>query len=244
MDQRGGLPLRAGHGGVGRLRRRFTLEHALGIKDRDGVSFGEALQAIGYDGKEPVGGRPVGAFFEAHIEQGPILERQNKTIGVVTVAQGQPWYEISWTGMESHAGSTPMDGRRDALVGAAELIVEMPQDRQPAQRTLDHRCDPKPAAVAQHHSRPRVHDGGFPPSRQRRAHEDGRRDAGRGRRHRQAPSPRREDRADLVLPTVALCQGAGRIGAPQRGAGRLCSHGHRERRGHDASTSIVWRRPP
>jgi len=102
----------------------FTLDHALNIKDRDGVSFGEALKKIGYDGKEPVGGRKVGAFFEAHIEQGPILERENKTIGVVTGAQGQRWYEISWTGMESHAGTTPMEGRRDALVGAAELIVE------------------------------------------------------------------------------------------------------------------------
>jgi N-carbamoyl-L-amino-acid hydrolase len=101
----------------------FTLDHALNIKDRDGVSFGEALKKIGYDGQEPVGGRPVSAFFEAHIEQGPILERENKTIGVVTGAQGQRWYEISWTGMESHAGTTPMEGRRDALVGAAELIV-------------------------------------------------------------------------------------------------------------------------
>jgi N-carbamoyl-L-amino-acid hydrolase len=101
----------------------FTLEQALSIKDRDGVSFGEALKQIGYDGQEPVGGRKVGAFFEAHIEQGPILERRNKTIGVVTGAQGQRWYEISWTGMESHAGTTPMEGRRDALVGAAELIV-------------------------------------------------------------------------------------------------------------------------
>ena len=58
------------------------------------MSFGEALKKIGYDGPEPVGGRPVGAFFEAHIEQGPILERENKTIGVVTGAQGQRWYEI------------------------------------------------------------------------------------------------------------------------------------------------------
>jgi len=102
----------------------FTLDHALGIRDREGVTFGEALKKIGYDGKEPVGGRKVGAFFEAHIEQGPILEREKKTIGVVTGAQGQRWYEISWTGMESHAGTTPMEGRRDALVGAAELIVE------------------------------------------------------------------------------------------------------------------------
>jgi len=101
----------------------FTLEQALSIRDRDGVSFGEALKAIGYDGPEPVGGRPVGAFFEAHIEQGPILEREKKTIGVVTGAQGQRWYEVTWAGMESHAGTTPMEGRRDALVGAAELIV-------------------------------------------------------------------------------------------------------------------------
>jgi N-carbamoyl-L-amino-acid hydrolase len=102
----------------------FTLEQALAIKDRDGVSFAEALSKIGYDGPEQVGGRPIGAFFEAHIEQGPILERENKTIGVVTGAQGQRWYEVSWTGMESHAGTTPMEGRRDALLGAAELIVK------------------------------------------------------------------------------------------------------------------------
>ncbi len=102
----------------------FELDYALAIKDREGVTFGEALKKIGYDGKEPVGGRKVGAFFEAHIEQGPILEREKKTIGVVTGAQGQRWYEINWTGMESHAGTTPMEGRRDALVGAAELIVE------------------------------------------------------------------------------------------------------------------------
>src|SRR5258708_469017 len=101
----------------------FDLDFALGIKDREGVSFGDALKKIGYDGKEQVGGRKVGAFFEAHIEQGPILEREKKTIGVVTGAQGQRWYEVSWTGMESHAGTTPMEGRRDALVGAAELIV-------------------------------------------------------------------------------------------------------------------------
>jgi len=103
----------------------FELDYALSRTDRDGVSFGEALKAIGYDGSEPVGGRKIGAFFEAHIEQGPILEREDKTIGVVTGAQGQRWYEISWTGMESHAGTTPMEGRRDALVGAAELIVAL-----------------------------------------------------------------------------------------------------------------------
>ncbi len=102
----------------------FTLDYALSRADPDGVTFGEALKQIGYDGPETVGGRPVGAFFEAHIEQGPILEREDRTIGVVTAAQGQRWYEIQWTGMESHAGTTPMEGRRDALLGAALLIAE------------------------------------------------------------------------------------------------------------------------
>ncbi len=102
----------------------FTLDYALSRTDPDGVTFGDALKAIGYAGPEPVGGRKVGAFFEAHIEQGPILEREGRTIGVVAAAQGQRWYEINWTGMESHAGTTPMEGRRDALLGAALLIAE------------------------------------------------------------------------------------------------------------------------
>jgi N-carbamoyl-L-amino-acid hydrolase len=102
----------------------FTVEQALAIKDPDGVTFGEALEKIGYAGTSPVGGRQVAAFFEAHIEQGPILEREKRTIGVVTAAQGQRWYEIEWTGMESHAGTTPMEVRRDALLGAALLIAE------------------------------------------------------------------------------------------------------------------------
>ena len=102
----------------------FSVDYALSRTDPEGITFGDALKKIGYDGKETVGGRPVGAFFEAHIEQGPILERENRTIGVVTAAQGQRWYEINWTGMESHAGTTPMEGRRDALLGASLLIAE------------------------------------------------------------------------------------------------------------------------
>jgi N-carbamoyl-L-amino-acid hydrolase len=90
--------------------------------DRDGVSFGEALAKIGYAGPEPCGGREVGAFFECHIEQGPILEADGKTIGVVTGGQAQRWYEANLTGQESHAGTTPMERRRDALLGAARLI--------------------------------------------------------------------------------------------------------------------------
>ena len=70
----------------------------------------------------PCGGRKVGAFFECHIEQGPILEADGKTIGVVTGGQAQRWYEVNLVGSESHAGTTPMERRRDALLGAARLI--------------------------------------------------------------------------------------------------------------------------
>jgi N-carbamoyl-L-amino-acid hydrolase len=84
--------------------------------------MGEELARIGYAGSEPVGGRPVHAFFETHIEQGPILEAEGQTIGVVTDAQGQRWYELTLTGQDSHAGPTPMPSRRDALLGAARVI--------------------------------------------------------------------------------------------------------------------------
>jgi len=90
--------------------------------DRDGIAFGAALQKIGYAGDAACGGRPVGAFFECHIEQGPILEAEGKTIGIVTGGQAQRWYEVTLTGQESHAGTTPMERRRDALLGAARLI--------------------------------------------------------------------------------------------------------------------------
>jgi hydantoinase/carbamoylase family amidase len=67
----------------------------------------------------------MGAYFEAHIEQGPILEAEAKTIGVVTGAQGQRWFDLRVTGAESHAGTTPMDRRRDALLAAARLVDEI-----------------------------------------------------------------------------------------------------------------------
>lgn len=94
-------------------------------KDEDGNSLGDELTRIGYAGETPVGGREIGAYFELHIEQGPILEADEKTIGVVTDAQGQRWYEINITGQESHAGPTPMPVRKDALVCAAKIIQEV-----------------------------------------------------------------------------------------------------------------------
>src|SRR6266436_2166079 len=87
-----------------------------------GVTLGAELERIGFAGTEPVGRRPVAAYLEAHIEQGPILEAANLPIGVVTGAQGQRWYEVTVTGQEAHAGPTPMPRRRDALVGAARMI--------------------------------------------------------------------------------------------------------------------------
>jgi len=99
----------------------FTLDYGLSRADVDGKTMGEELQRIGYAGDLPMG-KPIHAAFELHIEQGPILEAESKTIGVVTHAQGQRWYEVVFTGQESHAGPTPMPRRKDALLGAARVI--------------------------------------------------------------------------------------------------------------------------
>jgi len=100
----------------------FTRDEAYGKKDRDGVSFGEALDTIGYRGTEPVGKRRFAGLFELHIEQGPILEKEGKTIGVVTGVQGMRWYEVTVTGQDAHTGATPMYLRKNALLGAARVI--------------------------------------------------------------------------------------------------------------------------
>jgi N-carbamoyl-L-amino-acid hydrolase len=101
----------------------FDLAYGLERPDNvTGVKLGAELERIGFAGETRVGGRPVTAYFEAHIEQGPILEDQKKPVGVVTGAQGQRWYEITVMGQEAHAGPTPMRKRRDALVGSARMI--------------------------------------------------------------------------------------------------------------------------
>jgi N-carbamoyl-L-amino-acid hydrolase len=99
-----------------------ALDWSLKRTDSAGKVFGSELERIGYAGPAAVGGRPVHAFFELHIEQGPILEEEGIAIGVVIAANGQKWYEITLTGFESHAGPTPMTRRKDALVGAARII--------------------------------------------------------------------------------------------------------------------------
>ncbi|SDG53969.1 Zn-dependent hydrolase [Pseudomonas abietaniphila] len=100
----------------------FDLEYGLSRTDAKGISIGEALKDIGYAGNEPMGGREIHAAFELHIEQGPILEAEDITIGVVTGAQGQRWYEIELTGRSAHAGTTPMNHRLDALLGLSRVV--------------------------------------------------------------------------------------------------------------------------
>ncbi len=100
----------------------YPLEKGHACSDTDGRTIGEELARIGYAGDEACGGWPIRAFFEAHIEQGPILEAEGKTIGVVTGAQGLRWYDVTVGGMESHSGTTPMGRRRDAMAGAARMV--------------------------------------------------------------------------------------------------------------------------
>ncbi|MEO1265077.1 MAG: allantoate amidohydrolase, partial [Pseudomonadota bacterium] len=100
----------------------FSLDYGLGRADADGITIGDELERLGLKGDMEMGGRPLKAFFEVHIEQGPVLEESDTPIGVVTHAHGQRWFEITFEGVESHAGPTPMDRRKDALVGAARLV--------------------------------------------------------------------------------------------------------------------------
>jgi N-carbamoyl-L-amino-acid hydrolase len=100
----------------------FTADYAYARTDRDGKSFGAELQRIGYRGPDKAGARKFAGMFELHIEQGPILEHDNRMIGIVQGAQGVRWYDITIIGEEAHAGAMPMKLRKNALVGAARVI--------------------------------------------------------------------------------------------------------------------------
>ncbi len=105
-----------------------------GHTDAEGKTFGAELERIGWKGTEKVGDRKMHAFFELHIEQGPILEAEGRDIGVVTHGQGLRWIECTVTGKESHTGSTPMPMRRNAGRGLAqitELVHRIAMDNAP-----------------------------------------------------------------------------------------------------------------
>jgi beta-ureidopropionase / N-carbamoyl-L-amino-acid hydrolase len=109
-------------------------DYAYSRRDAAGRAFGDELARIGWQGDEPVGARQMKAYFELHIEQGPILEAEGKDIGVVTHGQGLTWLQVTLTGRESHTGSTPMPMRRNAGLGMAritELVHEVAMSHQP-----------------------------------------------------------------------------------------------------------------
>jgi len=111
--------------GSGAFAKAFTLEHAYAATDTEGKTVKGELERIGYLGTEEPGDHPIGAYFETHIEQGPVLEDHGKTIGVVTGVLGVRWYDCVVTGMEAHAGPTPMALRKDALQAATRLMQEV-----------------------------------------------------------------------------------------------------------------------
>src|ERR1700722_11165510 len=100
----------------------FPIEKAFSLTDTEGTTVQAALDGIGYAGPEDAAPFPADAYFELHIEQGPILENEGKQIGIVTGAQAQVWYDAVCLGRDSHAGTTPPSARRDALVCAARIV--------------------------------------------------------------------------------------------------------------------------
>ncbi|TLM75704.1 Zn-dependent hydrolase [Microbulbifer harenosus] len=108
--------------GSGVWSGNFDLDYAYARADKEGKTFGKELARIGYKGKAPAQARPLSAAFEVHIEQGPILEAEQKQIGVLTGVQGMHWYDLTLIGQPCHAGPSPMEGRRDPFMGLHRIL--------------------------------------------------------------------------------------------------------------------------
>ena len=104
-----------------------TQDYAYGRMDPEGKRFGDELARIGWVGTEVVGARKIHAMLELHIEQGPILEAEGRSIGVVTHGQGLWWLEVTLTGRDAHTGSTPMAMRANAGLGMARVVDRVHQ---------------------------------------------------------------------------------------------------------------------
>jgi len=115
----------------------YPLEFGQASTNRAGRTFRQELERIGYLGDKPLG-EPMTAYYELHIEQGPVLEREGLPIGVVTGVQGVVMVESALTGFNAHAGRAPMAGRRDAFRGAAEITYRIMEAT--AQFGPDARC--------------------------------------------------------------------------------------------------------
>lgn len=111
--------------GSGVFAKAFTLEHAYAATDTEGKTVKGELERIGYIGDQEPGDHPIGAYFETHIEQGPVLEDNEKTIGVVSGVLGIRWFDCTVTGMEAHAGPTPMALRKDAMLAATRIMQDV-----------------------------------------------------------------------------------------------------------------------
>jgi len=124
-----------------------TLDWAYSRVDAEGKTFGDEIKRIGWVGDEEVGQRKMKAFYELHIEQGPILEAEGKDIGIVARGQGLNWLQVTLTGRESHTGSTPMPMRRNAGLGMAKittLVHEIAMSHQPEAVGAVGHCDVYP----------------------------------------------------------------------------------------------------
>ena len=210
----------------------FTVDHANGRQDRDGKTFGDELDRIGYRGTEKAGGHSLGAMFELHIEQGPILEDEDKMIGVVTGVQGMRWYEVTVFGQDAHTGATPMYLRKNALLGAARVINAIDaiahafaprcgRDRRP-DREQAQQPERDPGRGLLHHR--------FAPSRRRRARKDGGADArGAGGDPRPVEADLRRD-VHLDIPGRSIRAGIDPVRPAGRGKGGIRHARHRVRR--------------
>ncbi len=107
----------------GVMAGKISLEYAYNVRDKAGIRFVDALEAIGYTGPEPCAPRPMRAYLELHIEQGPVLEQAKLPVGVVEGIVSISWSRVTLQGVQAHAGPTPMASRKDALVAAAEIVA-------------------------------------------------------------------------------------------------------------------------